>query len=157
MISAEWHRYGLQRVVLRGGPALNGSFRNVEVRRGDLVARNVDLYNYLLRGDKSGNIALEQGDIVFMPIIGPQVTMSAVRRAAIFELRGNESLTDVLRFAGGAEADAAIERVQIDRILPVGEPRPGQKRGLVDVSIADFARGTPTGGLRGRNMVHTTT
>jgi polysaccharide export outer membrane protein len=97
-----------------------------------------------LRGDKSGDITLEQGDVVFVPVVGPQVMVAGgVRRPAIFELRDHEQLGDVMRFAGGAEADAAIERIQIDRIVPVGERTPGHERVLVDVKLNDLAAGKP--------------
>jgi polysaccharide biosynthesis/export protein len=127
-----------------GGPALNGSFRNIEVRRGNTLIRRVDIYDYLLRGDKGSDVTLEQGDVVFVPVVGTQVTIDgSVRRPAIFELKENEKLTDVLRFAGGTEADAALERIQIDRILPVAQRRPGHERVLVDIELAQLVNGAP--------------
>jgi polysaccharide export outer membrane protein len=124
-----------------GGPALNGSFRNIEVRRGNRVIQQVDVYDYLLRGDKSGDVTLEQGDVVFIPVVGPQVTITgSVRRPAIFELKPGEDLATVVGFAGGVHADAAIDRIQIDRILPISERQPGRERVLVDVNPADLAR-----------------
>jgi polysaccharide export outer membrane protein len=125
-----------------GGPSISGSFRNVEVRRDNNVARVVDLYDYLLKGDKGGDIRLEQGDVVFVPVVGSQVTVAgSVRRSAIYEVKSNESLIDVIAFAGGAEAQAAVERIQIDRILPPGQRQPGRERVLVDVSLQDMSRG----------------
>lgn len=125
-----------------GGPALNGSFRNIEVRRGNRVIRVVDLYDYLLRGDKSGDVLLEQGDVVFIPVVGPQVTITgSIRRPAIFEMKPGEDLKDVLAFAGGLQSDAAVERIQIDRILPIGQRQPGRERVLVDINPQDVARG----------------
>ena len=125
-----------------GGPGQNGSFRRIEVRRNNQVVSVVDLYDYLLRGDKGNDIRLEQGDVVFVPIVGPQVTVAgSVRRSAIFELIGNESLTDVMAFAGGVDAEAALERIQIDRILPPGQRQPGRERALIDVALEDLRRG----------------
>jgi polysaccharide export outer membrane protein len=125
-----------------GGPAISGSFRNLEVRRGDRVVAKVDLYDYLMRGDKSGDLAVEQGDVLFVPLVGPQVTVTgSVRRPAIFEMKGNEGLADVLRFAGGAQANAAIERIQVDRILPASQRMPGRERVLVDVRLQDLNAG----------------
>jgi polysaccharide biosynthesis/export protein len=125
-----------------GGPAENGSFRKIQVRRNNQIIRVVDLYDYLLKGDKGGDIRLEQGDVVFVPIVGPQVTVvGSVRRSAIFELIGNESLTDVMMFAGGVDAEAALERIQIDRILPPGQRQPGRERALIDVELQELRRG----------------
>lgn len=122
-----------------GGPARNGSFRSIEVRRNNRLVQRVDLYDYLLRGDKGGDIRLEQGDVVFVPIVGPQVTVvGSVRRPAIYELKATESLSDVMMFAGGVEAAAAIERVQVDRILPPGQRQPGRERVLVDVALSEL-------------------
>jgi protein involved in polysaccharide export with SLBB domain len=64
-----------------------------------------------------------------------------VRRSAIFELIGNESLVDVVLFAGGVDAEAALERIQIDRILPPGQRQPGRERALIDVELAELRRG----------------
>ncbi len=124
-------------LYLAGGPGENGSFRTIQVRRDNRVIREVDLYRYLLAGDKGGDIRLEQGDIVFVPVTGRRVTVSGnVRRPAIFELKEGEGLRDVIAFAGGVEAEAAVERIQIDRILPPGQRQPGRERVLVDVPIA---------------------
>lgn len=118
------------------GPNPNGSFRRIEVRRAGVVIREVDLYDYLLRGDSQDDIRLEQGDIIFVPVIGPQVGIrGAVRRSALFELRDQEGLRDLLAFAGRIEADALLRRVQIDRIVPAGARTSGVDRVLVDVDV----------------------
>jgi polysaccharide biosynthesis/export protein len=124
-----------------GGPTRQGSFRRIEVRRGGRVVREVDIYDYLLRGDSRGDIRLEQGDIVFVPMAGAQVQIEgAVRRPAIYELRPEEGLRDLLAQAGGLKADAVVRRIQIDRILPPERRRPGVDRVLVDVDIYEVAR-----------------
>ncbi|MQA88687.1 MAG: hypothetical protein GEU90_00425 [Gemmatimonas sp.] len=118
------------------GPNPNGSFRHIEVRRGGEVMREVDLYDYLIRGDSKADIRLEQGDIVFVPVIGPQVGIrGAVRRSALFELQEQEGLRDLLGFAGRMEAQALLRRVQIDRIVPPGALGGGVDRVLVDVDV----------------------
>jgi polysaccharide export outer membrane protein len=123
-------------LYLAGGPNTNGSFRSIQVKRGDRVVREVDLYDHLLRGDKSGDIRLEQGDVVFVPVLDRRVTIKgSVRRPAIFELKPNETLADVIRFSGGPEAEAAVERIQIDRILPPGQRTPGKERTLLETSM----------------------
>ena len=127
-----------------GGPSEQGSFRQIELRRDNAVIRTVDLYDYLMRGDKSGDIRLDQGDVIFVPIAGPRVTVTgSVNRPAIFELKPGETLSDVLRFAGGIQAEAAVDRVQIDRILPPSQRQAGvYPRILVDVPLADLRAGS---------------
>ena len=120
-----------------GGPNEMGSFRSIAVRRDGRVIAEVDLYPYLLAGDAGEDVRLEQGDMVFVPITGPRVTVEgAVRRPGIFEIRPGEGLREVLLFAGGPEATAVLDRVQIDRILPPSDRAPGRERTLLDVDVA---------------------
>jgi polysaccharide biosynthesis/export protein len=124
------------------GPNENGSFRRIEVRRAGRTVRTVDVYDYLLRGDSRDDIRLEQGDIVFVPVVGRQVAIEgAIRRAAWFELREGESLRELLAFAGGMQPGASIGRLQIDRIVPPEQRRPGVDRVIVDVDVRDALRG----------------
>ena len=118
------------------GPSVNGSMRRIEVRRGGEVIRTVDVYDYLLGGDSRNDIRLEQGDVIFVPLVGRQVSVKgAVRRPAIFELDQDDGLLEVLAYAGGVGATAQLRRVQIDRILPPGQRQPGIDRVLVDVDL----------------------
>lgn len=129
-----------------GGPSELGSFRSVLVRRGGRIAGEVDLYDYLLRGDASRDVRLNQGDIVFVPPAGRQVSIQGrVRRPAIYEVKDGEGLRDAIAFAGGLEADAHVERIQIDRVLPPGERTPGVDRVVIDVELAQLmdASGPP--------------
>jgi polysaccharide biosynthesis/export protein len=124
-----------------GGPNENGSFRRVLVRRDGRVVGEVDLYPYLLAGEAAHDVRLEQGDMVFVPLAGPRVTLEgAVRRDGIYEMRPGEGLRDVLGFAGGIRPDAVVRRVQIDRILPPAERSPGRERALIDVDVAALVR-----------------
>lgn len=124
-----------------GGPNPIGSFRRVEVRRGGRLVGSVDLYDYLIQGG-GRDMRLEQGDFVFVPVAGPRVAIEgAVRRPAAYELASGEGLGDLLQFAGGLQADAVVRRIQIDRILPPYERRPGVDRVLVDVDLEAMAAG----------------
>lgn len=124
-------------LYLAGGPSATGSFRRIEVRRGGELTQAVDLYEYLLRGDSRSDVRLEHGDIIFVPPYDRRVTVTgAVRRPAHYELVEGEGLRDLLTFAGGLDADASVRRVQIDRVLPPEERRPGVERSLVDVDLS---------------------
>ena len=123
-----------------GGPSRLGSFRAVQVRRGGEVAAQVDLYDYLIQGDATGDVQLDQGDIVFVPPAGPQVKVQGwVRRPATYEIAPDEGLQDALAFAGGLNADAHVQRVQIDRVLPAKERLPGMDRVFLDVDLTALA------------------
>ncbi|MGH7476957.1 MAG: SLBB domain-containing protein [Longimicrobiales bacterium] len=127
------------------GPNESGSFRHIEVHRDGQVVAAIDLYDYLVRGDSRSDIRLEHGDRVFVPLAGPRVAaQGAVRRAAIYELKGDEGLPDLLRFAGGLQADAVVRRIQIDRVVPPDRRTRGIDRVLVDVPIEQLiADGEP--------------
>lgn len=123
-----------------GGPTRTGSFRRVLVRRGGTDVREVDLYDYLLRGDSRNDVRLAQGDIIFVPVAETHVSVEGlVRREAIFEAKPGEGLRDVLSFAGGLKPDAVVRRIQVDRIVPAAERRPGIDRVLVDVDVRSLA------------------
>ena len=100
-----------------GGPSVQGSFRQIQLRRGSDVVTNFDLYTFLIRGDKSSDIRLVSGDVIFIPPAGPQAAVTgSVRNPAIYELRPNESLNDLITDAGGPSTVAAEARVSIERI-----------------------------------------
>lgn len=100
-----------------GGPSIQGSLRHIELRRGSEVVTDFDLYGLLVHGDKSKDVKLLSGDVIFIPSVGSQVAITgSVRIPAIYEMRANETLADVLADAGGVSAVAAKARVSIERI-----------------------------------------
>jgi protein involved in polysaccharide export with SLBB domain len=100
-----------------GGPSIEGSLRHIELRRGSQVVTEFDLYGLLVRGDKSKDVKLLSGDVIFIPPAGAQVAITgSVRNPAIYEMRANESLADLIADAGGVSAVAAKARVSIERI-----------------------------------------
>ncbi|HEU4720890.1 MAG TPA: SLBB domain-containing protein [Gemmatimonadaceae bacterium] len=126
-----------------GGPTMNGSLRSVEIRRAGRTVDVLDVYDYLVRGDASHDVRLQTGDVVFVPVHGPRVRiLGEIARPATYELRGTETLSDLLRSAGGFQADASRQRVHIERILPPAErSEPGRDRVTIDVSSAALASG----------------
>lgn len=100
-----------------GGPSRNGSLRAVRVTRGDQAVATVDLYDMLLSGDRNKDVQLQNGDTIFVPVIGPVVAVAGeVRRPAIYELNGKTTLPEILRMAGGVAASGSLARIQIERI-----------------------------------------
>jgi len=100
-----------------GGPSVEGSLRAIELRRGATVVTHFDLYDLLIRGDKTKDAKLVNGDVIFIPPIGPEVAIfGSVRSPAIYELLPKETLADVLADAGGISAVAAEARVSIERV-----------------------------------------
>ena len=100
-----------------GGPARNGSLRNIKVTRTGQPPQDVDLYDMFLSGDRSKDIRLQNGDTIFVPVIGPVVAVAGeVRRPAIYETKGATTLPEVLKMAGGITATGSTGRIQIERV-----------------------------------------
>jgi polysaccharide export outer membrane protein len=114
-----------------GGIKSIGSLRSVEVVRQSGPVRALDLYDLFMRGDSSNDVKLLQGDVVFIPPIGPTVSVTGeVQRPAIYELKSDASVSDLVQMAGGltTEADrgnAALERVDEQ-----------QRRVVLDVNLS---------------------
>ena len=104
-------------LYLSGGPGENGSFRNVQVIRDNKVIQTLDVYDFLLSGNTTGNIPLREQDIIFIPTYTKRIeTTGSFKRRAIFELKENETLADLIRFAGGFNDEAYTSLVSIERI-----------------------------------------
>lgn len=100
-----------------GGPSKYGSMRNIEVRRGKNTVVRFDMYDFLLRGDKSKDIRLLPEDVIFIPVAGERVGLAGpVKVPAIYELRQEQTLSQLLAMAGGLTPSAFKNRVQITRI-----------------------------------------
>jgi polysaccharide export outer membrane protein len=107
----------LQALYLSGGLKDIGSMRRIELRRAGSVLTAIDLYDFLLRGDNRGDIRLRQGDTLFVPVVGRLVAVAGdVRRPAIYELKDEKSLEQVVAMAGGFAPSAFTRRVQVERL-----------------------------------------
>jgi protein involved in polysaccharide export with SLBB domain len=100
-----------------GGPSRNGSLRSIRVTRAGQAPQEVDLYDMFLSGDRSKDVRLQNGDTVFVPVIGPVVAVAGeVRRPAIYEIKGFATLPEVLKMAGGIAATGYTGRIQVERV-----------------------------------------
>jgi protein involved in polysaccharide export with SLBB domain len=100
-----------------GGPSAAGSFRSIELRRGAEVAGRFDLYDLLLKGDRSADRVLQAGDVVHVGPVGTQVGfIGSVNRPAVVELRPGETVTEALMMVGGFTAVADRTRLAIERL-----------------------------------------
>jgi polysaccharide biosynthesis/export protein len=106
-------------LFVSGGVKKIGSLRNIQLKRDGRVVTTLDLYDLLLRGDTSGDRQLLPGDVIFIPPIGNTVSVyGAVRRPAIYELKGEKTAAQAVQIAGGLLPDADAKLGQLDRILP---------------------------------------
>jgi len=121
-----------------GGPSVQGSLRHIQLRRGSKVITDFDLYNLLIDGDKSKDVKLESGDVIFIPPVGAQAAVTgSVRNPAIYELLDGESLAALLANAGGVSTVASGARISIERI--------DEHRDRQAMEVADDANGLASG------------
>ena len=105
-------------IFASGGPLPQGSLRDIQVRRNNVVIDHFDLYDLLVYGDKSHDISLVTGDVIFIPPVGPQVALvGSVNNPAIYELKGPTTISDLLVLAGGESTVAAGSTVRLERIF----------------------------------------
>lgn len=104
-------------VFAAGGPSTRGSMRAIQLKRGAQVVTEFDLYDLLLRGDKSKDAALLPGDVIYFPPAGALAAVSGnVKNPAIYELKGPASVVTLLDYAGGLTTTAQVKNVTIERI-----------------------------------------
>ncbi len=127
-------------VLAAGGPTDRGSARTVRHTRGKQLVQEVDLYDLLLRGMRSDLKRIQDGDTVLVPPVGPQVRVEGmVRRPAIYELRGEAPLAEVLELAGGILPVATLKNVQVQRL------EAHQSRTMVSLDLDEKGRATAQG------------
>ncbi len=104
-------------VFTSGGPSAAGTMRHIELRRDGRTMSEFDLYDLLERGDKSHDMRLLPGDVIFIPHIGSQIAVSGdVNTPGIFELNGASTVGSALECAGGMTSLADGARVVLERI-----------------------------------------
>jgi protein involved in polysaccharide export with SLBB domain len=104
-------------LFVSGGPGLNGSFRDIELVRNGKTIVHFDIYDFLLKADLSKNILLHDDDIIKVNIYKIRATLTgSIKRQAIYEGKGDETITDFIRFAGGFTDVAYKQLIQVNRI-----------------------------------------
>jgi len=119
-------------LYLSGGPNQIGSFRTIKVFRDNELYRTLDMYEFLLNADQKDNIVLKNDDVIFIPVAEKKVSVKGeFKRTAIFELKNDENLKDLVRFAGGFTDEAYLLNVKIYR-----KTQEGLK--ILDISNTDL-------------------
>jgi protein involved in polysaccharide export with SLBB domain len=100
-----------------GGPSATGTMRHIQLRRGGRTLTEFDIYDLMQKGDKSHDVRLLPGDVIYFPSIGAQVAISGdINVPGIYELKGETTVGDALEGAGGMTSLADAERVVLERI-----------------------------------------
>ena len=107
----------LNAVFASGGPLPQGSMRHIQLKRGAEVIGEFDLYDLLLKGDKSKDLRLMPGDVIYIPPAGAQLAVAgSVRNPAVYELNGETNVASVIQMAGGPAPTADWQRATLERI-----------------------------------------
>jgi polysaccharide biosynthesis/export protein len=111
----------LNTLITTGGIKRTGTLRNIQVRRQNKVVATMDIYQVLLKGIDESNIYLRHGDVIFVPPIGRTIGAAGeVHRPAIYELKNENTVDEVLALAGGLLPTAAADKSHIERITKTG-------------------------------------
>lgn len=103
-------------LYMAGGTNEIGTLRNIKIFRNNRLISVCDIYDYILNGKMTGNVRLHDGDVI---IVGPYDCMvnitGKVKRPMYYEMKRNESLQTLLRYAGGFTGDAYKKAVRVNR------------------------------------------
>lgn len=121
----------LSALFAAGGPTSRGSLRILRQYRGNDLVRQIDLYDFLLKGERTDTGRLLPGDTLMVPPAGPEVTVEGmVHHPAIYELNGEQTLKQVLDLAGGVLATASLKEIKVERTIT------HEHRTMLDLQLA---------------------
>ncbi len=116
-----------------GGINNIGSMRNITVLRNGRRIANVDIYDYLFNGKQSGNIRLQEGDVIIVPPYEQIVNISGnVKRPMYYEIKPGETVASLIEYAGGFAGDAYSGMVRLSR-------QNGEDNDLYNIDKGEFA------------------
>jgi len=123
-------------IFIGGGPTRKGTLRNIKLVRNGKVIRTVDLYDFILTGNKNDDVLLQSGDVIRVPQIGDVVAISGnVRNPAIYELMSTRTeLSDFISLAGGVTPTTYLQRIQIER------KEANIEETALDINYADYLK-----------------
>ena len=123
----------LNALFAAGGPNEVGSFRNVKLIRNGKVSKRIDLYDYFVKGIYP-NVYLRDQDVILVDAYKKQVNVSSgLKTNALYELKENETIQDVLNFAGGFSSNSYKEKLFVNRINSFS-------RSIVEIIKEDFSK-----------------
>ena len=126
-----------------GGPDPDrGSFRSINILRGNRVIRTLDVYDFLLRADQRDNIRLQDQDLIFINHYDNRIELGGeVKQPGLYEVRAGETLRQVLNFAGGLAERAYTATITVQRNTPTEQQ-------LISIAAADIDQFLPKAGDR---------
>ncbi|MCX7985312.1 MAG: SLBB domain-containing protein, partial [Bacteroidales bacterium] len=103
-------------LYLAGGPSDKGTYRDIKVIRENKTVATIDLYEFLTTGEQKSNIRLQDQDVILIkPYLSRVDLTGEVKIQALFELKQNETMADLLRYCGGFTDKAYQSRIKVIR------------------------------------------
>lgn len=134
-----------QALFVSGGVTDIASLRNIQLKRAGKTITTFDLYDLLMNGDASDDVRLQSGDVVFIPTVGPRVHVKGeVKRPAIYELKGKQTIADVVKLAAGIKPNSYPKASLLESHSPNNLPtlinvdlttERGQQQGVADGDV----------------------
>ncbi len=122
-------------LYLSGGPNENGSFREIRLIRDGVTIKTIDVYDFLINADPTANVQLREQDILFVPTYKTRVEIEGeTKRKGIFEIKNSETISDLIRFAGGFGDKAYSHALTVFRI----NDREREVRSVADADFDNF-------------------
>ncbi|MDD5433955.1 MAG: SLBB domain-containing protein, partial [Nitrospira sp.] len=119
-----------------GGPSKAGSMRNIQLKRNGQADVTLDLYDFILHGDKTNDIRLLPEDVIFIPPAGMLVGIAGnVKVPAIYEIKEDTRLSDLLEMTGGVSGISFKNRVQVLRVGDAGD------QNLIEINLSEVEKG----------------
>jgi len=123
-------------LYLSGGPNENGSFREIRLIRDGVTFKTIDVYDFLINADPTANVQLREQDIIFVPNYKTRVEIAGeIKRKGIFEIKTTETMSDLIRFAGGFGDKAYAHALTVIR----NNDREREVRSVTDIDFSKFA------------------
>lgn len=123
-----------------GGPSVNGSFRNIRIIRGGKSIATLDVYEFLMKGNSTGNVRLQDQDIIKISPYESRVELQGeVKRPGLYEVKKGETIKDILAYAGGFSDYAYSNLLKVIRVT-------GKEKKVAEVSSELFGIFAPQTG-----------
>ncbi len=120
-------------LYMAGGTNDPGTLRNIKVYRNNRLVTVVDIYDYILNGKLTGNVRLADNDVIVVgPYDCPVNITGKVKRPMFYEMKKNESINSLLKYAGSFTGDAYKKSVRVNR-------KTGREYAVFNVDEFDFA------------------
>lgn len=120
-------------LYMAGGTNALGTLRNIKVYRNNKLVTVVDIYDYILNGKLTGNVRLADNDVI---VVGPYDCLvnitGKVKRPMFYEMKKNESINSLLKYAGSFTGDAYKKSVRVNR-------KTGREYAVFNVEEFDFS------------------